>query len=61
MVSVSNILLQKCFELYNISSLYSNYSNIAYKYYKSYKEIKTKKNISRKFRQIKRGCKKMVF
>ena len=61
MVSVSNILLQKCFELYNISSLYSNYSNIAYKYYKSYKEIKTKKIYQENSDKLKEDVKKWFF
>ena len=61
MVSVSNMLLQKCFDLYDISSLYSNYSNIAYKYYKSYKEIKTKKIFQENSDKLKEDVKKWFF
>ena len=61
MVSVSNKLLQKCFELYDISSLYLNYSNIAYKYYKSYKEIKTKKIYQENSEKLKEDVKKWFF
>ena len=43
MVSVSNIILQKCFKLYDDSSSYSNYLSIAHKYNKIYKENKDKK------------------
>jgi len=43
MVSVNNIILKKCFDLYDDSSIYSNYTKIAFKYHKYYKENKEKK------------------
>ena len=43
MVSVNNMILKKCFDLYDDSSIYSNYTKIAFKYHKYYKENKEKK------------------
>ena len=60
MVSVSNIILQKCFKLYDDSSIYSNYSSIAHKYYKIYKENKDKK-IYQENDKLKEDVKKWLF
>ena len=60
MVSVSNILLKKCFELYDDSSIYSNYSKIAFKYQKHYKENKDKK-LSQEQDKLKEDVKKWFF
>ena len=60
MVSVSNILLKKCFELYDDSSIYSNYSKIAFKYHKYYKENKDKK-LSQEPDKLKEDVKKWFF
>ena len=60
MVSVSNIVLQKCFKLYDDSSAYSNYLSIAYKYNKIYKENKDKK-IYQENDKLKEDVKKWFF
>ena len=61
MVSVSNIILKKCFNLYDDSSLYANYSKIANNYSRQYKIIKDKKFSQENQDKLKEDVKKWLF
>ena len=58
MVSLSNILLQKCFQLYEDSNLYQNYSKISYKYFK---ENNNKKSLQENQDKLKEDVKRWLF
>ena len=61
MVSVNNIILKKCFKLYDSQSIYSEYSKIAFKYHKSFKENHTKKVSPENQEKLKEDVKKWFF